>query len=42
VAFVEGCEDCERTDFAFEMGFSHFYKLWLRPVQLEPRYKGYS
>ena len=42
VAFVESMdEDEDRIGFAFEMGFSHFYKLGLRPVQLEPRFKGY-
>jgi hypothetical protein len=42
VAFVEGVDEDDRTGFAFEMGFSHFHKLGLRPVQHEPRYKGYS
>ena len=42
VAFVEGIEEEDRIGFAFEMGFSHFHKLGLRPVQFEPRYKGYS
>jgi hypothetical protein len=43
VAFVEGIdEDEDRTGFAFEMGFAYFFKLWLRPVQLEPRFKGFS